>query len=442
MAAGSEWDPAEVASKYRPLIYRQAIRLLRHPHDAEDATQEVLMKLYRFLPQFRNQSKLTTWVYRITYNVCMNLFEKRRKAWQELVWVNEDLGVNSEGEIERLGDLLGMLRALYDLPAKYRVPLGLYYILDMPYKQIAERLNLPVNTVKVRIHRGIRLLQRQLGVISDPDCQPDCSTRRWSMSDIMEHVERQFATGIALVTTVGSLGPNVMAAEWTMQVSYDPFLIAVFVSPDEATHGQILESEEFGINICSDDQLALIALAGGYTRREVDKLSSELFETYPAKYIKAPMIKGCVVNAECRLYAHHRLGDHTAFVGEVLAATYDESKRPVIRRGHGFHRLGPQIERPRLVYVAVGSGPAVPGGVIRVIGRAFDPPAEGVRILIEAPTGRQWVLATLETTPRGTFSGDVRLPDDIPSGVPLALVALAGERFGRARLQVVETKAP
>ncbi|MGH2405872.1 MAG: flavin reductase family protein [bacterium] len=258
------------------------------------------------------------------------------------------------------------------------------------------------------------------------------------MDDITEHVERQFTTGVALITTSGPLGDNVMAAEWTMQVSYEPFLIATFVSLQEATHGQIEASGEFGVNVCSDEQLAHAALAGGYTRRDVDKLSSELFEISPAKYIKAPLIRGCVVNAECRLHAQFLVGDHTAFVGQVVAATYDETKRPMIRRGQGFYQLGPRIERPRVAYIAVAGDARGPGSVVRVVGRVFDPPSDGVQIAVQEPSGNRRILATVETNPRGVFSGEVQLPDDL-SPLPLILLALAGDRVGRARLSAGQT---
>lgn len=253
------------------------------------------------------------------------------------------------------------------------------------------------------------------------------------MGDIMEHVDRQFTTGVALITTSGPLGDNVMAAEWTMQVSYEPFLIATFVSPQEATHVQIQASREFGVNVCSDEQLAHAALAGGYSKRDVDKLSSELFETASAMYIKAPLIRGCVVNAECRLHVQFPVGDHTAFVGQVVAATYDESKRPMIRRGQGFHQLGPRIERPRVAYLAIAGDTRGAGSAVRVVGRAFDPPSAGVQIALEEPSGNRRILASVETNPRGVFAADVQLPDDL-SPLPLTLLVLAGDRVGRAHL--------
>src|SRR5512136_2907530 len=114
---------------------------------------------------------------------------------------------------------------------------------------------------------------------------------------------RAFTTTCALITTDGPRGPNVMAAEWTFNVSYRPFLILVAIDPANATHDIILESKEFGVNLVSEDQTAAMAFAGHFSKAEVDKLSSERFETYPGQTIHAPMIRGALLNAECRLLA-------------------------------------------------------------------------------------------------------------------------------------------
>lgn len=252
----------------------------------------------------------------------------------------------------------------------------------------------------------------------------------------MAQVERYLTTSVALITTTGSLGPNVMAAEWTMQVSYDPMLIATFISPGEATHGQILETGEFGVGFCSDDQLALAAIAGGYTRRDVDKLTSDLFDTYPGTHIRAPLIRGCVATLECRLWAHHSVGDHTAFVGEVVAATFDEARQPMIRRGQGFYHVGGRIERPAVLYVMATPGDAPPGASLRIVGRAFAPPATGaVEIEVRDARGRPSTRATLTTNARGHFEGSLALPPDAAEG-SCDVVASAEGLTGRARLQI------
>lgn len=159
------------------------------------------------------------------------------------------------------------------------------------------------------------------------------------MPEIVDKVHRYFATTVALITTKGSKGRNVMAAEWTMQISYDPMLIAVFVH-DSQTYRNIQETHDFGVNIASDEQAELVNIAGAYSGTEIDKLAIPgMFKTYDAKHIDVPMIKGCVLNAECKLTMIEKIGDHIMIVGEVLSATFNEKKSPLIYTRLTYRRL-------------------------------------------------------------------------------------------------------
>jgi flavin reductase (DIM6/NTAB) family NADH-FMN oxidoreductase RutF len=88
-------------------------------------------------------------------------------------------------------------------------------------------------------------------------------------SEIMENVHRFFATEVALITTNGSkYGPNVMAVEWTMQIAYDPILIAIFIH-DSPTYWNIQETNVFAVNMASEEQSELVNIAGGYSGIEI-----------------------------------------------------------------------------------------------------------------------------------------------------------------------------
>lgn len=162
---------------------------------------------------------------------------------------------------------------------------------------------------------------------------------------IAEKAQRYFTTGVSLITSFGPHGQNVMAAEWTMQISYNPMLIAVFIHEDSATFENIIKTKEFGINVSSDEQTMIVNIAGGYSRREIDKLKiKDSFEFLPSKKIKSVMIAGCIINAECQLVAMKKLGDHTMVVGKVLTISYNETKKPLIYHSGKYFRIGPIIE--------------------------------------------------------------------------------------------------
>lgn len=148
-----------------------------------------------------------------------------------------------------------------------------------------------------------------------------------------------------MITSTGILGKNIMAAEWTMQISYEPMLIAVFVHGSSATLKNIRQTKEFGVNVASDDQTLLVNIAGGYSGTEIDKLNiKDSFKLVKSKHIKSPMIAGCIINAECRLMTMKTLGDHTMIVGKVLSIKHDETKKPLIYHTGRYYRIGPIIE--------------------------------------------------------------------------------------------------
>jgi flavin reductase (DIM6/NTAB) family NADH-FMN oxidoreductase RutF len=114
----------------------------------------------------------------------------------------------------------------------------------------------------------------------------------------------KFITNVGLITSDGPLGADVMACEWTHHVSYSPGLIAVCIAPNKATHENIKQTKEFGVNLSSTDQSVMSSIAGGYTGGRYDKINAlkELgFEFYRAQKISVPMIKGAAANIECML---------------------------------------------------------------------------------------------------------------------------------------------
>ena len=143
-------------------------------------------------------------------------------------------------------------------------------------------------------------------------------------------------TNVGLITTNGPYGVDVMACEWTHHVSYRPGLIAVCIGPNKATHENIKQTKEFGVNLCSTDQSIMSSVAGGYTGSRYNKINAlkELgFEFYEAKKIKVTMIKGAALNIECILSKEIPLGDHTTFIGEAILASNNADKVPLAYHG-------------------------------------------------------------------------------------------------------------
>jgi len=160
---------------------------------------------------------------------------------------------------------------------------------------------------------------------------------------------RKFVTNLGLITSSGPHGPNIMAAEWTHHISHAPSLIAICIHAVDATAENIDVSREFGVNICASDQASVASIAGGSHGNEVDKIGvlQELgIELYKGKKINAPMVKGAVMNAECRLLGKYELGDHLTYVGEVIEISALPEKQPLVYHNGRYWNVGERIEKP------------------------------------------------------------------------------------------------
>lgn len=195
-----------------------------------------------------------------------------------------------------------------------------------------------------------------------------------------EDLDRYFLTTVALITTRSSQGDNVMAAEWTFNLSYEPLLVGVAVNPHHVTHAAIEEAKEFGVNMAAQGQFPLTSFAGGFSRREADKLSSLAFATRPGVAISAPMIEGSLAQLECKLIAAHRVGDHTLFVGQVVAGSGEETKEPIVLY-RGYRKLGDKVVRGQHLTLALTQEN---GGSVRADGMYYADVREGKEVTLEA----------------------------------------------------------
>ena len=159
---------------------------------------------------------------------------------------------------------------------------------------------------------------------------------------------KKFVTNVGLITSNGPHGHNVMAAEWTYHISYEPGLVAISLRPSRTTHENIVKTKEFGVNICADNQNVLSSVAGGASGRDTDKievLKKIGAEFYKAKKINAMMVKGAAANIECKLVKKIKTGDHTLLIGEAVDISVSEEK-PIVYSSGKYWKFGEQIQKP------------------------------------------------------------------------------------------------
>lgn len=164
-------DFQALVEDHRDRVYSLARYLLGDPEEAADVTQEVLLRLWRNLPEIDTRDgNVAAWLLRVTRNCCFDQMRKHRSR-RSALGVAEDpeaveLTAAPGPDPERLAsssDLGRHLRqAVRELSEPYRSVVILREVQEMKYQEISDTLQMPLNTVKVNIHRGRRMLRERL----------------------------------------------------------------------------------------------------------------------------------------------------------------------------------------------------------------------------------------------------------------------------------------
>ncbi len=141
------------ANRYMDTVYRTAYHCLASRTDAEDVTQEVFLKLLNERKPFESDDHVRNWLVRVAVNTCRNVIRSR---W----WNHVSIEVCPEpASPERTG---GVLESVLALPAKYRVPIYLFYYEGYSTREIAAILKIPKNTVCTRLKRAREMLKTMI----------------------------------------------------------------------------------------------------------------------------------------------------------------------------------------------------------------------------------------------------------------------------------------
>ena len=119
--------------------------------------------------------------------------------------------------------------------------------------------------------------------------------------------------------------PNVMTADWVVPLSFEPPMLGVAVGHTRYTHRLIKECGEFVVAVPTIELLKDVWIAGtvsGAKENKIEKLSLTLVDS---KKVKVPSVKECQANIECRVVKEAETGDHTFFVGEIVAVTHGDA---------------------------------------------------------------------------------------------------------------------
>jgi RNA polymerase sigma-70 factor, ECF subfamily len=153
-------------------LYQAALRILSNPHDAEDAVQDSLLCAFRNLNQFHGRARFSTWLHRIAINSSLMRLRKRKRRLEfqlEPVFTSGELvapGIellsddpNPEEQCARVEQRKILSEALLKLPGRLRTAIELCDLEGLPTKDAAQRLGVPLSTMKARLFRSRRALK-------------------------------------------------------------------------------------------------------------------------------------------------------------------------------------------------------------------------------------------------------------------------------------------
>jgi len=174
----------QVVGEHQAMVFRTLYRLTGSREHLEDLAQEVFLRLYKSLPNFRGESLVTTYLYRITVNVAQNEWKRRRRTDRPLVSISEEGSAwedrlehpdrNAEQQMEEREFRLRVEEQLQGLSGIERTVLVLYHQEERSYEQIAAALGMPIGTIRTHLHRGRKKLRERLQEQTEREGRSPC----------------------------------------------------------------------------------------------------------------------------------------------------------------------------------------------------------------------------------------------------------------------------
>lgn len=172
--AGDTQSFSILVDRYKDLVFTLALRMVKHREEAEEVSQDTFIKVFRSLNRFKGDSKFSTWIYRVTYNTCLDRLKKHKRQ-QQVVAIDEF----TEHQIKTLDNALDAMEreerkqaiksCLDLLPSDDSALLTLFYFEELSLEEIAKVVDLTANNVKVKLFRSRKKLTTILKERLEPE---------------------------------------------------------------------------------------------------------------------------------------------------------------------------------------------------------------------------------------------------------------------------------
>ena len=149
-----------LVATHQERVFNLAYRILGNREDAADVQQETFLNAWRSLPRFRGQAAFSTWLHRITVNLCLS--RKRRRDFKEVSYSDESSQPAAAARIERAETVTIVRKALMGLPSHYRAFIVLREIEERSFEEIAQIVGCSVQSARVRASKARGILRERL----------------------------------------------------------------------------------------------------------------------------------------------------------------------------------------------------------------------------------------------------------------------------------------
>ena len=170
---GDEAAFKQIVESSQGLVYNTALGIVQNPEDAEDVAQEVFVQMYESIKGFKGESRLSTWLYRITVSKAMDHLRKKKRK-KRFAFVQSLFGMNDElvhdppdfvhpgVSLDNKEKAKELFKAIEKLPEKQKIAFTLNRIEGLSYQEISEIMNLTVASVESLLHRARKNLRKTL----------------------------------------------------------------------------------------------------------------------------------------------------------------------------------------------------------------------------------------------------------------------------------------
>jgi RNA polymerase sigma-70 factor (ECF subfamily) len=157
------------------LVAQIVFKLIENSEDRRDLAQDIYLKVFRNLPGFRFQSKLSTWIAQIAYNTCISHLQKKKPVLSEKLFIDEPEGMEGDHPFQSTAEETDIVKSIFqkqqatilnaeidNLPPLYKTIVTLFHNEQMSYEEITIITGLPAGTVKSYLFRARKMLKTNL----------------------------------------------------------------------------------------------------------------------------------------------------------------------------------------------------------------------------------------------------------------------------------------